>query len=75
MSLRPWPAVNDEDHWLIDGFEQRLAEDDRSPDELRERARELRDQAFATDVKGVQDASLAMAERYEAAAEAHLSAR
>lgn len=75
MASRPWPAVNDEDRWLIDDFEQGLASDDRSAEQLRERAQELRQQAADSDEKGVQDASLAMAERYELAADARLSTR
>lgn len=75
MAMRPWPALDEEHQWLVDGFEERLLEDDRSPEELRERASELRQQAAASDVKGMQDASLAMAERYEQAAAARVSAR
>lgn len=75
MAMRPWPALDDEDRWLADALERQLGEGDRSPDELRERARELRQQGADSDVKGTQDASLALAERYEAAAEARLSTR
>lgn len=75
MDPRPWPSVEDEDAWLIDAFEEQIARGDRSPDQLRQRARELRQQAADSDFKGMRDASLAMAERYEAAAAARLSAR
>lgn len=74
MASRPWPRLEDEHEWLIDDFERRLAEDDRSPEELREVASELRQQAADSDIKGVHDASLAMAERYEQAAGARVSA-
>lgn len=75
MAMRPWPALNDEHRWLVDAMEAQLADTDRSPEDLRRRAGELRQQAAGSDVKGIQDASLAMAERYEAAAAARLSAR
>jgi len=44
-----------------------------SPDELRARARELRAQAEAADVRGVRDAALALAARYEEAAAARVT--
>lgn len=75
MAPRPWPSVDDEHVWLIDAVEEQIARGDRSPDQLRQRARELRQQAADSEMKGTQDASLAMAERYEAAAEARLSTR
>ncbi|MHB1290523.1 hypothetical protein [Georgenia sp.] len=75
MDPRPWPSVEEEDAWLIDAFQESIARADRSPDELRQRARELRQQAADSDFKGMQDASLAMAERYEAAAAARVSTR
>ena len=49
-------------------MEERLRSSDLSPDELRTRARELRTQSVQRDVKGVRDAALALAERYEEAA-------
>lgn len=75
MAPRPWPPVEDENAWLIDAIEEQIARGDRTPDQLRQRARELREQAAGSDMKGTQNASLAMAERYEAAAEARLSPR
>lgn len=75
MPARPWPPLRDEDRWLTAAMEERLRTSDRTPDEMRERARELREQAEQSDVEGVRDAALALAERYEEAAAAGLSAR
>lgn len=73
MEPRPWPSLEEEDAWLIGAFEEQIARGDRSPDELRQRACELRQQASDSEFKGMQDASLAMADRYEAAAAARVS--
>lgn len=54
-------------------MEECLRETNMTPGELQARARELRAKAEQTDVKGIQDATLALADRYETAA-AHLSA-
>ncbi|MGH2762770.1 MAG: hypothetical protein ACRDL4_05475 [Thermoleophilaceae bacterium] len=75
MAARPWPDLRDEDRWLTAAMEERLRTGERSLDEMRMRARELREQADQTDVKGVRDAALALAERYEEAAAAGLAAR
>lgn len=74
VSIHPWPPVLEQDRWLIDVIERVLCETDQSADELRMRAVELRGQAEESDVKGVRDASLALADRYEQAASARLSA-
>jgi hypothetical protein len=68
MAARPWPELRDEDRWLIDAMERRISDTTQSPDELRARAQELRADAAASDVKGVRDAKLALADRYEQAA-------
>jgi hypothetical protein len=70
----PWPEVDDGDRWAIELMEERLRETTRTPDELRARARELREQAAATEMKGVRDASLALAAGYEEAALARQAA-
>ena len=75
MPARPWPDLRDEDRWLIAAMEERLQTSDQSPDEMRARARELREQAEQSDAKGIRDAALALAERYEQAASARLGAR
>lgn len=74
MSVRPWPALRDEDRWLIAAMEERLHRDGQEPSELRARAGELRAQAERSDIQGVRDAALAIAERYENAAAARLAA-
>lgn len=60
-------------HGLIDSSEEQMAADmqrtiyegSQTPEELRARARELRDQAARSDLPGVGEAALAMAERKE----------
>jgi hypothetical protein len=75
MSARPWPNLRDEDRWLASAMEERLHASERSPSEMRARARELREQAERSDIKGVRDAALALAERYEEEAATRLGAR
>jgi hypothetical protein len=74
MAARPWPVLRDEDRWLADAMERRLLESTQSPEEMRARARELRAEAEQSDVKGIRDAKLALAERYEQAAATRLVA-
>jgi hypothetical protein len=64
-SVRPWPEVPAEHRWAIELMEERLENTELTPEELRARANELRAQAEATDIKGIRDASLALADRYE----------
>jgi hypothetical protein len=59
----------------IAAIEERLHTSDQGPDELRARARELREQAERSDVKAIRDAAPALDERYEHAASARLGAR
>jgi tRNA(Ser,Leu) C12 N-acetylase TAN1 len=56
-------------------MEKRLRETSQTPTELRSRARELRVEAEQTDLKGIQDAALALAERYEKTAAARVATR
>ena len=56
-------------------MEDWLRDTTQSPEHLRARAGELRTQAEQSDIKGVRDASLALAGRYEDAAAARLAAR
>lgn len=63
--IRPWPSLREEDRWLTTAMEERLSTSTLSPDEMRARARELREQADASEIDGVRDAALALAERYE----------
>jgi uncharacterized protein YceH (UPF0502 family) len=74
MSVRPWPALNEENRWLTEAMDRLLRESTQSPDELRARAHELRAEAAQSDMKGIRDAAQALADRYEQAAAARLSA-
>jgi hypothetical protein len=74
MDVRPWPTLPDQDRWLTEAMERRLRESTQSPEQLRARASELRAEAEQSDVLGVRDAALALAERYEQTASARLSA-
>ncbi len=74
MDIRAWPELQDDDRWLTDAMERRLRDSTQSPEELRERARNLRAEAEQTDVKGIREATLTLAERYEHAAAVRLSA-
>jgi hypothetical protein len=55
-------------------MDSRLRESTQSADELRGRAHALRAEAEQSDEPGIRDAALALAERYEQAASARLSA-
>ncbi len=69
-AANPWPDVRDEDRWAIELMEDRLESTRQSPAALRARAVELRAEAQQTDMTGIRDAALALAERYEQAAAA-----
>jgi hypothetical protein len=66
--------LHDEDRWLAELMDRRLRESTQSTEEMRARARELRAQAEQSEIKGARDAALALADRYEQAAAARLSA-
>lgn len=66
--------LQNEDRWLTDAMERRLRDSTQSAEQLRARARDLRAEAEQTDAKGIRDATLALAERYEQAATVRLSA-
>jgi hypothetical protein len=74
MDVRPWPELRDEDRWLTELMDRRLRETTQSAEELRARAQQLRTQAEQTDLEGIRDAALALADRYEQAATTRLSA-
>lgn len=74
MGVRAWPVLHDDDRWLTDAMERRLRDSTQSAEQLRARARDLRAEAEQTDVKGIRDATLALAERYEQAGTVRLSA-
>jgi hypothetical protein len=68
MATPAWPTLRKEDQWLTVAMEKEIRESKRSPGELRAKARRLRAQAEQTDIKGIRDASLALAAHYEQAA-------
>jgi hypothetical protein len=74
-TAQPWPDLRGEDRWLTEAMENRLRASTQTPEDLTARARELREQADATDIKGMRDACLALAARYEEAAAARPTAR
>jgi hypothetical protein len=74
MNVRAWPELQDRDRWLADAMERRLRNSTQSAEQLRARARDLRAEAEQTDLAGIREATLALAERYEQAAALRLSA-
>jgi hypothetical protein len=70
-SVRPWPKVAEEDQWVIELMEERFAKTPQSLEQLRARAKALYAQAEHAE-PGRRDALLALADRYEATAEARL---
>jgi hypothetical protein len=67
-------VLPDEDRWLADTMNRRLRDSTQSAEQLRSRARELRAEAEQSDLSGIRNAALALAERYEQTATARLSA-
>ena len=74
-SMHPWPEVRDEDHWVVEEMEACLQDTQQSPAELRARASELRAEGERTDIKGIREAVMALAERYEHAADVRAATR
>jgi uncharacterized protein YceH (UPF0502 family) len=72
-SVRRWPPLPEEDRWAIELMEQLLEDGSQTPQELLARATKLRAEAAETDIRGVRDATLVLAERYEQAAGARLA--
>jgi hypothetical protein len=66
--------LHDEDRWLLAAMDDQLRDTTQNREHLRARARELRTQADQSDIKGVRNASLALAARYEDSAAARLAA-
>src|SRR5256885_640080 len=73
-SVRPWPKLAEEDQRLIERMEERFEKTSKSPEQLRARAKELYAEAEHAE-PGRRDALLALADRYEATAEARLTRR
>lgn len=63
-----WPMLHEEDRWLTQAMDQLIRESTQSADQLRVRARELRDEAARSNLRGIRQASLVLANRYERAA-------
>jgi hypothetical protein len=74
MDIPAWPELPEHDRWLTDAVERRLRNNTQSAKQLRARARDLRAEAMRTDVTGIREATLALAERYEQAATVRPSA-
>lgn len=53
-------------------MDELLADNSQTPEELQARAKELRIEAAGTDIKGIRDAALVLAERHEQAAAARV---
>lgn len=73
--IRPWPSLREEDRWLIEAMEERLSGTSMSLEDMRECARELREQAAQSEIDGAREAALALAERYEQEAASRAGAR
>lgn len=65
--------TSEDSRWALELMEERLEHAEQTPEELSERAKELRRQASGTDLAAHRDAALALAERYEQAAAARLA--
>ena len=59
---------------MIDAMERQVRESRQSVEEMRARARELRDEAAAAEIKGIRVAKLALADRYEQEAASRVAA-
>lgn len=66
LGVRPLHDLLDpSDEQIVANAQRTIYEGSQTPEELRTRARELRDRAALTDLREVREASLAMAERQE----------
>jgi hypothetical protein len=74
MTTPAWPKLRDEDQWLTGAMDECIRESKRTPEELRAKAQKLRAEAEQAEFKGIRDACLAMAARYEDAAVERLAA-
>lgn len=72
--VRPWPDVGEEGRWAIELMEELLATTDQTPEQLNDRAADLRAYAARTDIEEYREATLAVADRYEATAAARVTA-
>ena len=72
---RSWPNFGAEDQWLVEAWEEALADPQRSPESLLARAGELREQGEPLDRFSGREALLLLAEKHEEAAAVRLQAR
>lgn len=70
MAVRPWPEFPEEMRWILDSYDELIADGNGTPAEKIERAAELRARAAGLGPVSGKDALLAIAERYEEAAAA-----
>jgi hypothetical protein len=73
-SVEHWPDVAPEARWATELMDELLATTTQTSEELLDRARELREQAAATDIKGYRAGALKLAVRYEQTAAARVAA-
>jgi hypothetical protein len=66
---RPWPELGTEGQWATELVDELLESPIESASELQNRARELREEARATELPGERDVAEALADRYQLAAE------
>jgi hypothetical protein len=64
-AVEQWPDVVPEASWATELMEDLLATTTQTPEELQDRARELRAKAAATNIDGFRSAALKLAARYE----------
>lgn len=69
-----WPHMREEDRWLTGAFEDLLGDGSESADQMRTRARELREEAEREEIRGIRAAKLALADCYEQTAASRLAA-
>lgn len=73
VASRQWPDVPAEQQWARELMEERLERTGQTPEELSGRAEELRVLAADAEIEGFRTAALALAERYDEAAQARLA--
>lgn len=74
--LKPWPeGLVDAHPDVVRLFEETFAETTQTAEELRARARELRDEAETTEILAYREVAIALADRYEQAAASRVASR
>lgn len=72
-SVDHWAGVAPEARYFTEVMDELLANTTRSSEELLDRAREMREQAAATDIEGYRKGALRLAKRFEYAAAERLT--